>query len=142
MYFNILKNHLKKSNYRITGFSIIEMMIVLVIIGMVVTLTVSGLSNTLSKAKIKAAQIKAYNLSRTLQEYKLHFGDFPSEKEGWYALINPPDGLSYLDEVPKDPWNEDFVYIYPGDHNSNMPDILSRGPDRIFSDDDIGNWEK
>ena len=140
MYLKIFSNYIEKKKHRLKGFSIIEMMIVLVIIGIVATLSISTLTNTLSKAKIKAAQIQAHNLTRSLEMYKLQFGEFPNEKDGWNSLLNPPDGIPLIKNIPTDPWKNQFVYIYPGDHNAKIPDVLSRGPDGKFSDDDIGNW--
>jgi len=126
----------------IKGFSLIEIMIVLVLIGIIVSLTVTSFSNTLSRGKIKAAQIKAYELSRLLDMYKLQFNNYPKNTEGWKALINPAYGPSFLDDKPLDPWHNEYLYLFPGENNINSPDVISRGPDGIFSDDDIGNWEK
>lgn len=141
MFFIIINKKKRLIHNKFSGFSIIEMMIVLIIIGIIATLSISTLNNALLKAKIKAAQIQAYSLSRSLSMYKLQFGEYPNEKEGWTALINPPDGIQLLDKIPVDPWQNQYIYIYPGEHNLNSPDVVSRGPDGLFSDDDIGNWE-
>jgi len=141
MYYETIKKYFSSVNHKLKAFSIIEMMIVLIIIGIIATISISTVSNTLIKAKIKTAQIQSYNLTRLTNIYKLQFGSYPDEKEGWRALINPPDNIPLIDKIPVDPWNNQYVYIYPGEHNLRGPDIISRGPDGIFSDDDIGNWE-
>ena len=144
--FKNLKSYTKIFNilikYKSKGFSMIEIMIVLVLIGIITTLGISTLSGSLSRGKIKVAQIKAYELSRLIDFYKIQFGNYPSNDNGWNALINPPDGSAIINDIPNDPWNNQYLYIYPGIHNLNSPDIVSRGPDGIFSTDDIGNWEK
>merc|ERR1712196_70427 len=104
-------------------------MIVLIIIGIIATISISTVSNTLVKAKIKTAQIQSYNLTRLLNIYKLQFGSYPDEKNGWLALINPPDNIPLIEKIPLDPWNNQYVYIYPGEHNLKCPDVISRGPD-------------
>lgn len=141
MFGKVIKKYISKINIKLHGFSIIEMMIVLIIIGIIATISISTLNNALLKAKIKAAQIQAYNLSRSLDIYKLQFGKYPDEKDGWSALVSPPDGIPLLEKIPIDPWNNQFIYLYPGEHNLSNPDIISRGPDGKFSNDDIGNWE-
>jgi len=125
------------------GFSIIEMMIVLVLIGIIATISISTVTNSLTRAKIKTAQIQSYELSRLLDIYKLQIGEYPDEKEGWQALISPSHKITpLLSKIPQDPWKNQYIYLYPGERNLHAPDVLSRGPDGVFSEDDVGNWEE
>jgi general secretion pathway protein G len=140
MFLNFIKRLLaNKKNFN--AFSIIEMMIVLVLIGIISTLSISTVTSSLAKAKIKAAHIQSYELSRLLDIYKLQFGNYPSEKEGWNNLLFPPDNIPLIKKIPMDPWDNQYIYMYPGERNLTSPDVVSRGPDGIFSQDDIGNWD-
>lgn len=141
MLFKNLKKKLLILKKNVSGFSIMEMMIVLLLIGMIATISLSKLNNSLSRAKIKTAQIQSYELSRLIDIYKLQFGQYPSQDKGWNALVNPPDNISLLKKSPLDPWKNQYLYLFPGEKNPKSFDVISRGPDGKFSDNDIGNWE-
>ena len=70
-----------------------------------------------------------------------HVGHAAALGEGLNALTSPPQGQQpFMPSIPKDPWGNDFQYIYPGQHNSNGFDLYSYGPDGQAGNDDIGNW--
>lgn len=104
-----------------TGFSLIEMMVVLVIIGLVVSLVAPNLLASLERGQVTAAETQVKHLRGALLTYKLDIGRFPSTEEGLAALVKPPSDAStfwngpYLEEadVPLDPWNTPYRYEFP-----------------------------
>lgn len=135
---------------RSDGFSLLEILIVLAIIGLVAGLAITKIGNIFDNAKRDAAQLfVSTSLKLPLNAYKLHVGDYPSTAEGLEALVTAPTRAasrwhgSYLesDKVPLDPWNEPYQYIFPGTRNKNGYDVWSKGPDhQSGTEDDIGNW--
>ena len=134
------------------GFTLLEILLVVVIIGMLIGIAAVRLSGQSAKAKDVATrrQIDAYKTA--LGVYELDNGFFPSAEQGLQALVTqptaPPTPLNwkgpYLDPpvVRKDPWGHDFVYKYPGQHIPNGYDLYSPGLNGVEGDeDDIGNWQ-
>jgi general secretion pathway protein G len=128
------------------GFTLIEVMVVVVILGILAAILVPKVMDRPDQArKIKAKQdIRA--LEAALSLYKLDNFVYPTTDQGLEALVEKPsspeppnwkDG-GYVDRLPKDPWNQDYLYLSPGENGSI--DIFSMGPDQQPSDDDIGNW--
>jgi general secretion pathway protein G len=139
------KNENRLSNKRrrlaLRGFSLIEMMIVLALIGLIMAGIGIYVMNSLAKGQVSAARSQAYEISKQLDLYRLEFGHYPSGSEGFDALVSPPRGEPYMDKVPVDPWGNEFMYIYPGEKNRKKPDIRSKGDDGIENtEDDVGNW--
>lgn len=123
------------------GFSLIEIMIVLTLIALITSAIGVYVMGQLSKGETSAARSQAYDISKTLDLYRLEFGKYPSASEGFQALINPSRGEPYIDKIPVDPWKNEFIYIYPGVKNRGKPDIRSKGPDGVENtEDDVGNW--
>jgi general secretion pathway protein G len=116
------------------GFTLIEMLVVLVIIGLIMGLVGPRVLNYLTDARVKAAKLQIEALSSALDLYYLDNGRYPSSSEGLQALVRrPSSGDSwngpYLKggQVPADPWKNDYVYRAPGD---NAPfEIISLGSD-------------
>jgi general secretion pathway protein G len=119
---------------RRTGFTLVEMLVVLAILGLVVGLVGPRVLNYLSDSKVKTAQIQMENLSSALDLYYLDNGRYPSTAEGLAALVRRPASAvsrngPYLktNGLPKDPWGHDYLYRTPG---QNAPyDIGSLGPE-------------
>lgn len=116
------------------GFTLVEMLVVITIIGLIMGLIGPRVLNYLSESKTKAARIQLQSFSAALDLFYLDAGRYPSTSEGLGALAQRPAGLSawngpYLKggAVPKDPWNAAYVYRAPGDHGPY--DILSYGAD-------------
>ncbi len=123
-----------KRDARRSGFTLVEMLVVLGIIGLIVGLVGPRVLNYLSDSKVKAAQIQMENLASAVDLYYLDNGRYPSTEEGLAALVRRPTTASawngpYLktNGVPKDPWGHDYLYRTPG---QNVPyDIGSLGPE-------------
>lgn len=125
----------------VRGFSLLEIMVVLVLIGMVVSLITVNVMGRLDQGKIDTARSQAYELAKSVDIYKLQTGSWPSTGQGLQVLVTPPKGKPIIDQLPKDPWNNDYVLIVPGQKNTNKFDIRSKGPDgQEGTEDDVGNW--
>ncbi|CAN2533650.1 hypothetical+protein [Methylocapsa aurea] len=116
------------------GYTLVEMLVVLAIIGSIVGLVGPRVLNYLSESKVKTTQIQMENISSALDLFYLDVGRYPSTEEGLSALARRPAGATvwngpYLKSanVPKDPWGHDYLYRAPG---QNGPfDIGSLGPE-------------
>ena len=135
-----------QSNSRAAGFTLIEVMVVVVILGILAAVLVPKVMDRPDEArKVKASQdIRA--LEAALNLYKLDNYDYPTTDQGLEALIQEPSSPEppnwkeggYLDRLPLDPWQQPYLYLSPGENGAI--DIFSLGPDQQPSDDDIGNW--
>ena len=126
------------------GMNLIEIMVVLVIISLVVGVVGANVMGSLETAKIKTAKTQIKQLEEALELYKLSKHRYPNTAEGLAALANPSGGdKPFIKELPKDPWDKDYVYISPGTHNRDGVDISSYGPDGVDGGgDDVGNWRQ
>ncbi len=135
------------SKWRNAGFTLIEVMVVVVILGILAAIVVPKLMSRPDQARIVKAQQDIRALEAALNLYRLDRFSYPSTDEGLGALVNPPvddkqptlwksDG--YLDRLPMDPWKTPYQYLNPGVHGSI--DLYSLGKDGQPSDDDITNW--
>ena len=128
------------------GFTLIEVMVVVVILGILAAILVPKVMDRPDQArKVKAKQdIRA--LEAALNLYKLDNFVYPTTDQGLEALVEEPSSPEpanwkaggYVDRLPKDPWNQDYLFLSPGEQGTI--DIFSMGPDQTPSDDDIGNW--
>lgn len=136
------------------GFTLIEIMVVMVILGILAGLIVPRIMDRPEEARRTKAAIQIQSIEQALKLYKLDNGVYPTTEQGLQALVEAPsvgrlarkwrDG-GYLEKgkVPQDPWGNDFVYISPGLHGDF--DLMSYGPDAEPGgegpDADINNWE-
>jgi|ERR1700742_4201371 general secretion pathway protein G len=116
------------------GFTLVEMLVVITIIGLIMGLIGPRVLNYLSESKVKAARIQLQSFASALDLYYLDAGRYPSTAEGLAALVKQTPGVAawngpYLKggSVPTDPWNNPYVYRAPGEHGPY--DILSYGSD-------------
>jgi len=132
------------------GFTLVEILVVITIIGLIMALVAPRVLNYLSIAKVKAAAIQIQSLSSTLDLYYLDTGRYPSTSEGLEALVQRPAGVEgwngpYLKGafVPKDPWGHPYVYRMPGEHG--VYDIISYGSDGqqggTGAEADVTSWQ-
>ena len=117
------------------GFTLIELLVVMVILGLLVGLVAPKVMRRIKPAKVQTARVQIANFEQALQQYYLENNSaYPATLD---ALV--PE---YLDEVPKDPWQNPYTYSFPGSHNKDF-DIVSGGPDgSIGGDDDITNYSR
>ncbi len=133
------------------GFTLMEILVVLAILGLLAGLAISKLGNIHENAKIDATGLFVNNTIKVpLFSYKMNMGDYPSTQDGLQALVTPPSNKAdrwrgpYVEgsKIPLDPWGETYHYAYPGTHNKDGYDIWSSGPDhQSGTADDIGNWD-
>ncbi|HEU5080221.1 MAG TPA: type II secretion system major pseudopilin GspG [Opitutaceae bacterium] len=132
-----------------SGFTLLEIMVVLAIIGLLVTLAISNTDKIFGNAKLTTAEIFVkQSMKVPLTSYRINIGDYPSTSEGLQALVTAPANKAdrwkgpYLQDgkLPLDPWGRPYQYRYPGTHNKETYDLFSLGPDGQESDDDIKNW--
>mgnify|MGYP002626492895 CR=1 FL=1 len=122
---------MKKQN----GFTLLEIMVVVVIMGLLASVVATNVMGSKEEASIQKAQIDIKSLDEALEMYKLDNHKYPTTEQGLDALVNKPTSSP-------EPWDNDYVYIYPGVHNNRGFDIYSMGPDgEPETDDDIGNWK-
>ena len=130
------------------GFTLIEMLLVVTIIGILAAIVVPKLVGRGEDAKIKATAVQITAFKTALGTFEVDNGYFPKGQNGLQDLIQQPRDAQnwhgpYLDSdaVPKDQWGRDFIYVCPGKHNATSFDIMSAGPDgQAGTDDDITNW--
>ena len=124
-------NHSRK---RVSGMTLIEILVVLVLIGVVLGVVGGNFIGRGEKAKADAARIEIGQIGQSLDLYKLEIGRYPTTQEGLQALIAAPAGVSNWNgpywkksTVPKDPWGNEYKYAAPGQRGPY--DILSWGAD-------------
>lgn len=138
-----MQNMLKStSRAMLRGFSLIEILIAILLVGLVAGAVAVAMFGQLDSGRKGAARSQAYEIAKALDVYRLQVGHFPTEAEGGLdALTHPPKGEPVMERLPEDPWGNAYVYVYPGTHNKNKPDVISKGPDGLLdTEDDIGNW--
>lgn len=133
----------RRSNRRhpARGFSLLEIMVVITLIGLVTATIGVAVMTQLEKGQIDSARNQAYEISKSVELYKLQNGTFPTTGQGLTVLASPPKGKPLMDKVPKDPWGNDYIYVIPGQKNASKFDVRSKGPDgQEGTEDDSGNW--
>jgi general secretion pathway protein G len=136
------------------GFTLIELMVVLIILGLLAGIVAPRFFGVADQGRVTAAQAQMRILEDALNRYRLENGVFPTTDQGLEALVRRPSvGFiprnwaegGYLDkpEIPKDPWGNAYIYIYPGQHGTNF-DLKSLGADGVEGGEgiyaDIENW--
>jgi general secretion pathway protein G len=132
-----------------SGFTLIEIMVVVVILGILVALVAPRLVEQPNQARVVAARQDIINIERALALYQLDNGFYPSTEQGLKALVKKPttDPIpntwrQYLTEMPMDPWGRPYQYMNPGQHRDI--DIFTYGADGKLGgtgyDAEIGNW--
>lgn len=129
------------------GFTLIELMLVVIIIGALVAMVMPRLSGRSEQARTAAAKADvSANIATGLKLYELDNGNFPSTQEGLQALLVKPASANnwngpYLEKKPIDPWGREYKYVSPGSHRPHDYDLSSLGKDGVESADDAANWE-
>lgn len=136
------------------GFTLIELMVVIVILGILAGLIVPRIMGRPEEARRMKARVQIESIETALKLYKLDSGYYPTTEQGLQALVEPPavgqlpkawrkGGYLEKGKVPKDPWDNEYVYLCPGVHDDF--DLMSYGaegePGGEGKDEDINNWE-
>ena len=138
-----------KTRRRSAGFSILELLLVLVILSILAGIVGVRFAGQSGKAKVKAAKVQLDNLGTGLTSYEIEIGNYPTTQQGLNALHEEPSGVDdwdgpYMEKrVDEDPWGGEWQYRSPGTHNGNDYDLYSFGPDGSQGGgDDIVNWSE
>ena len=136
------------------GFTLIELMVVIVILGILAGLIIPRIMGRPEEARRMKARVQIESIETSLKLYKLDNGYYPATEQGLQALVEPPavgqlprawreGGYLEKGKVPKDPWGNEYVYLCPGIHGDY--DFISYGadgePGGEDKDQDINNWE-
>ncbi len=140
-----------RARLRHRGFTLLEILVVLAIIGLLAGLAITNVDKIFGGAQVSTVKIFVTESMKTsLTSYRIHLGDFPSTSEGLQALVTRPSAKGdrwfgpYIEggKIPVDPWGEPYQYAYPGTRNKGGYDLWSKGPDKQSGTaDDIGNWD-
>ena len=131
-----------------SGFSLLEVMVVLVIIGMILSIVAPNIMGQQEEAALDKASLDIQQLEDAMNMYKLKNKKYPTTEQGLEALVTKttidpvprrfPDG-GFISKLPEDPWGNPYQLVSPGE--MGKIDIFSMGPDgEVGTDDDIGNW--
>ncbi|WP_281559277.1 type II secretion system major pseudopilin GspG [Thalassomonas sp. RHCl1] len=142
----MMKNLHKAKKAR--GFTLLEVMVVIVILGILASMVVPNLMGSQERANVQKAVSDINALETSLSMYKMDNYNYPSTDQGLEALVTetdieplprrfPEDG--YVKRLPQDPWGNDYQLLNPGEQGKM--DVFSMGPDgEVGTEDDIGNW--
>ena len=139
-----------KGHQRQRGFTLIELMVVLVIIGVLAALIIPNVLERADDARITAAKTDISNLSQALKLYKLDNQIYPTAEQGLQALVIlptvgtvPMNWKPYIEKLPQDPWGHPYQYLNPG--IKSEVDVMSLGADGVSGGQgknaDIGSWQ-
>lgn len=144
---------LRRKLTRQAGFTLIEIMVVIVIIGILASFIVPNIMSEPDKAKVVKAKADIQQIESALNMYRLDNYHYPSTEQGLKALVEKPSGSpearnwregGYLKHMPQDPWGNPYQYLNPGRHGSF--DLYTLGADNQPGgegyDADIGNWRE
>lgn len=137
-----MKTRDQRKRRRSRGMTLIEIMVVITLLGIIAAAVGVAAVNMLERGQIDSARTQAHEIAKSLDSYRVLFGRYPSTSEGLAALVSPPsNGKPIMERIPKDPWNNEYQYLFPGTHNTGKFDVKSFGPDgQEGGGDDIGNW--
>jgi general secretion pathway protein G len=130
------QKHQKKNSSKRSGFTMIEILLVVVIIGVLAGIAIPRMGGKAEKAKISQAKSNITALSMAVQEYEMMNGNYPPNLD---ALLDESKGGPFMEKkvIPTDPWDKPFIYAAPGSHNTHTFDISCTTP----KGEVVNNWE-
>lgn len=147
------KRHCKRRHKTEKGFTLIEMLVVIAILGILAGLVAPRIMAEPDKARVVKAKMQMESISTALHQYRLDNGIYPDTIQGLRALVEKPTSgriprnfppRGYLDSLPLDPWENEFVYVQPGRHGDF--DLTCLGADGVPGGEgvnkDINNWDE
>lgn len=146
-----MAERLKKNRKRRNGFTLVELMVVIVIIGLLATIVALNVLPSGDTARVQKAKADIATIEQGLELYRLQNGGYPTTTQGLHALVSAPAGADasryqaggYIKKLPKDPWGRDYLYAAPGKHGD--ADIWTLGADGKDGGEgvnaDIGSWQ-
>ena len=130
-----------------SGFTLIELLVVIIILGLLAGIIIPRVVGRVDQARMESTRIQLKALKGALEQFRMDNGFYPTTEQGLKALVEKPEvppipkrWHQYLDELPRDGWGNEFVYLSPG--QSGRPyELFSLGPDGIEgTDDDLSVW--
>jgi general secretion pathway protein G len=137
--------HVSRITCHASAFTLVEMLLVITIIGILAALVVPKMMGRSEQARQAATHADLSAIKTALDAFEVDNGFYPKNLG---ELLQQPSNAKnwhgpYLDKVPQDPWGNNYLYYYPGRHNTSFYDLLSIGADsKEGTEDDIGNWSK
>jgi general secretion pathway protein G len=138
-----------------TGFSLVEILVVLVIIGLLVSIVAPNVLDRADEARVQKVHADFKSIETALKIYRLDNYNYPTSDQSLQALVTKPDidpipgnwkKAGYLDELPLDPWGRPYLYLSPAEFGDGDYDLYSLGADGVTGGEeqnaDIGNWMK
>lgn len=148
---DIMHKELKKRKKR-NGFTLVELMVVIVIIGLLATIVALNVIPSGDTARVQKAKADIATIEQALEMYRLQQNSYPTTAQGLEALVTAPAGLAnaaayqpggYIKKLPEDPWGRPYLYASPGKHGA--ADIWTNGADGQEGGEginaDIGSWQ-
>lgn len=140
----------QSSKQRSGGFTLLEIMVVVVILGILAVTIIPQFVGTTHDAKVSAAKAHIAELESALERFNIHMDRYPTTEEALTVLVTAPSGDEtkwrgpYVKQIRPDPWGQPYQYRNPGTHHPTSFDLWSRGADRADGGEgtgaDIGNW--
>ncbi len=134
-----------------SGFTLVEIMVVVVILGILAATIIPQFIGTAHDAKVSMARANIVELESAVEKFYIHMDRYPTSEEGLDALVNEPSDAAgkwrgpYIKLLRPDPWGNPYQYTSPGQHGSMTFDLWSRGADNADGGEaegaDISNWE-
>lgn len=133
------------------GFSLVELMVVVFIMGLLATLIVINVAPVGDQSRTTKAQGDISTIEQALEQYNLELNGYPDQGSGLAALRDAPAGVDaaqyrrggYIKRLRDDPWGNPYQYVRPAQRSGGQYDVFSSGPDgEPGNEDDIGNWDQ
>ena len=127
---------------RRSAFTLIELLLVMVILAILAAVVAPKMMGRGEDAKKAAAKADIHTIAGALDQFEVDNGRYPSTEEGLAVLATPitPGAHVYISKMPKDPWGNQYVYMYPGQHNPQGFDIYTTMGGKDTSGNELNNW--